>query len=163
VIEHEHAHSHEHPLHEHAHPHGAIDIDADARGGVVVHLAHAHRHRHVLPAASDPFGTYTSWSAFGIGVLHGIGAETPTQLVLFAAAANATDAVSSAGMLLCFVAGLLAANTLVAVGSAFGYRTIGRSRVALGVLAAVTAAFSLVVGGLLLFGRGDVLPSVLGG
>lgn len=123
--------------------------------------AHSHRHRHVLAPVADPFVRYGTWPSFGVGVLHGIGAETPTQVLIFATAAEATDHVSAVGVLVAFLVGLFAANTVVAVAATFGYDHLGRSRVVMGVLAAVTAVFSIGVGTLSLLGRGDVLPGLL--
>jgi high-affinity nickel-transport protein len=160
VIEHSHPHDHRHLLHAHAHPDEAHPATS-APGDTIVQ--HAHVHRHVAVAPPDPFGRYSSRSAVGVGVLHGIGAETPTQLLVFAAAANATDRPASLALLLCFVVGLVAANTLVAGAATLGFRRVLTQRyVALG-LATTTAVFSFAVGGLLLAGRSAVLPPLLGG
>lgn len=126
-----------------------------------VSAAHSHRHRHVLAPVADPFVRYGTWSSFGVGVLHGIGAETPTQVLIFATAAEATDHVSAVGVLVAFLVGLFAANTVVAVAATFGYDRLGRNRLVMGALAAVTAVFSIGVGTLSLLGRGDVLPGIL--
>ena len=70
---------------------------------------------------------------------------------------------TSVALLGCFLVGLVLANTVVAAASTFGFgRVVGHPRVLMG-LAAVTAAFSLVVGTLLLIGAGATLPPVLGG
>lgn len=169
VIEHDHDHGHGHGdrLHEHAHgldgEHRWVDHRHPEPATPVVAVAHQHRHRHVVPVPQDPFISYDAWSAFGIGMLHGIGAETPTQVLLFAAAANATNTVSSLGLLLCFIVGLVAANTVVAAVSTLGFRTVLQNRLVMGGLAALTAAFSLTVGTLLLAGHGTALPAVFGG
>lgn len=161
VIEHDHPHDHDHPLHEHSHGSGAAHPTVPAPIGTVVQ--HRHLHRHVAVAPPDPFVQYGRWSSFGIGLLHGVGAETPTQVLVFAAAAQATDRPTSVALLMCFLLGLLVSNTVVAAASTFGFlRVLGRPWVA-GVLASVTAAFSLVVGTLLLVGAGSVLPPMLGG
>ena len=166
VIEHDHPHDHGHALHEHLHRDGELDgeVVVDATGtaesptATSVAVGHSHVHRHVLPAPADPFATYSSPSAFGIGLIHGVGAETPTQVLVFATAANASGRPTSLGILGCFVVGLVAANTVVAAASAFGFnRVVRRPAVAL-VLAAVTATFSLVVGTMLLTGHGGALP-----
>lgn len=160
VIEHAHAHGHDHPLHAHPHTLPADEVLLEASGTVVVQ--HSHLHRHVAVAPRDPFVRYGTWSSFGVGLLHGVGAETPTQVLVFAAAANATARPVSIGLLVCFLVGLLASNTLVAAASTFGFgRVLGRPRVVFG-LAAVTAAFSLVVGCVLLIGEGPALPPMLG-
>ncbi len=160
VIEHAHPHDHDHPLHSHPHTLPADDLAPEEAGTVVVQ--HSHLHRHVAIAPRDPFVRYGSWSSFGVGLLHGVGAETPTQVIIFAAAANASARPTSIGLLVCFLVGLVASNTLVAAASTFGFgRVLDRPPVVLA-LAVVTAAFSLVVGTLLLFGEGAVLPPMLG-
>ena len=161
VIEHAHPHDHDHPMHEHGHT--PVDPAEHEHRTAEVAVLHSHLHRHVAPAPRDPFATYGSWSAFGIGILHGVGAETPTQVLVFAAAAQAGDRPSSVGLLGCFVVGLVLANTLVAAASTLGFRSVLGNRVVSIGLAAVTAAFSLGVGSLLLLGRGAVLPPSLGG
>ena len=126
-------------------------------------VQHSHLHRHVAVVAPDPFMRYSGWSSFGVGLLHGVGAETPTQVLVFAAAAHASGRPTSVALLGCFVVGLLVSNSLVAGASTFGFRRrappAGPSRSPGRV---VTAAFSLVVGSLLLFGEGTVLPTILG-
>lgn len=168
VIEHVHAHDHEHPLHEHGHEDGHVGIpghpEAEQKRIRATTIAtHARVHRHVVPAVRDPFTRYSGWSSFGIGVLHGIGAETPTQILIFAAAANSSHTMLSVGMLASFVVGLVSANTLIALASTLGFRAIARSRLVLGLLAAVAAGWSLFVGAALLAGRSDLLPPALGG
>lgn len=134
---------------------------AAAAAPLATETTHRHLHRHVVAAPADPFMAYGSWSAFGIGLLHGVGAETPTQVLVFAAAAHASDTGSSIGVLVSFLVGLVVANTVVAAASTFGYRRFGANRVAVGILGGVTAAFSLVLGALLLTGQASVLPPVL--
>ena len=167
VIEHDHPHDHR-ALHDHTHDELGASSPGDAgrlattgaKAPVAV-AAHSHRHRHVVAPVADPFVRYGTWSSFGVGVLHGIGAETPTQVVIFATAAEATDHASAIGVLVAFLVGLFAANTIVAVAATFGYDRVGRSRLVMGALAAVTALFSIAVGTLSLLGRGDVLPGIL--
>jgi hypothetical protein len=61
-------------------------------------------------------------------------------------------------VLACFLAGLLAANTVVAMASTFGL-TGASSRVRLYTAASLVAAVaSLALGLLYVFGKGDVLP-----
>jgi len=178
VIEHEHPHTHPHG---HGHDHaqtpagnvgerldGGLELTSrppsDAAPAAVVAGTsighHRHRHRHVLRPVPDPFMTYGTWSSFGIGLLHGVGAETPTQLLVFAAAADATDHASALGVLVWFLAGLLLANSVVALSATYGYRRLGRRPAAMGALAALTAACSIGIGTVSLLGRGDLLPSL---
>ncbi len=56
----------------------------------------------------------------GIGALHGVGAETPTQVVVFVGAAGASGPVAGLCMLASFVVGLLVSNTAVAAITTFG-------------------------------------------
>ena len=140
-FEHDHPHDHRRP---HGHEHDDESVGGEvAHGAVVVGHRHRHRHRGVLPGAG-----YGWRSAAGVGVVHGIGAETPTQVVLFVAAAGAGGVAAGLSVLGSFVVGLLLANTAVAVVAAAGVRT-GAGRTA---LAGVAGVFSVVVGTLLLRG-----------
>lgn len=112
------------------------------------------------PAPSNE--PYSPPSVFGIGVIHGLGAETPSQLLLFLLAANLgglTRGFLGLGM---FLAGLLAMNTLMTAAAAgfFGWGA-AKPRL-LRAAVALTAAYSLVVGAIFLFGSSAKLPS-LGG
>lgn len=118
---------------------------------------HAHDHAH---AHAQEIAQYGAKAAFGIGVLHGIGAETGSQALLLASAAGATTALSGSLMLLSFVIGLLVSNSLVAVFSLVGFVSSSTKRnvyVVIGVLAAV---FSLAVGIFFVTGKGAVLPDL---
>ncbi len=50
-----------------------------------------HHHKHPEPG-DDAFMNYGRGTAFGVGMLHGVGAETPTQVVIFLTAAGAGGA-----------------------------------------------------------------------
>jgi hypothetical protein len=165
VIEHSHPHDHAQPMHDHAHLEALADdgpVANDAAGDLALVVTHQHAHRHVALAPNDPFTTYGSLSSFGVGILHGIGAETPTQVLVFAAAAHASGPSASLGLLACFVVGLVVANTIVAAACTFGFRGALRNQTVAVTLAVVTATFSLVVGSLLLLGRSTALPEILG-
>lgn len=165
VVEHSHSHDHQHSMHDHAHEQrvGDGEVALGAAGSVLSVVAHSHTHRHSAVVPVDPFPRYRGWSSFGVGALHGVGAETPTQLLVFAAAASADGRATSVALLGCFVVGLLASNTAVAAASTFGFHRVLRHRVLAGALAAVTAAFSLVLGTALLVGGGSILPPLFGG
>ncbi|MEX2293472.1 MAG: hypothetical protein WD691_06750 [Acidimicrobiales bacterium] len=164
VVEHAHPHDHGHSLHGHVHEVRFLDDEgANTGSSVTTAFMHTHLHRHVGVAPVDPFLQYGRWSSFGVGVLHGIGVETPTQLMVFAAAASADGRATSLGLLGCFVVGLLASNTAVAAASTLGFRTMLRNRVMAGALAGATALFSLALGITLLTGHGPSLPALLGG
>jgi hypothetical protein len=162
VIEHSHVHDHSQPMHGHTHRTGGHGDHDHGGGPTDLVVQHRHLHRHVAVVPHDPFTTYGTWSSFGVGLLHGVGAETPTQIVVFAAAANASGRPASIGLLVCFILGLLVSNSLVAAASTFGFARIVGNRIVTATLAAVTVAFSLAVGTLLLLGEGAVLPPMLG-
>jgi cytochrome c biogenesis protein CcdA len=148
VVEHVHPHSHDGAMHDHGHAPALVAESAESAETAVTktELRHAHKHRHIVVPPRDPFLDYTGRSAFAIGLLHGIGAETPTQVVLFVSAANATGRASSIGLLLSFVLGLAVANTLVASASTFGFQKVLRYRLVTTVVAGLTALFGMIIG-----------------
>jgi cytochrome c biogenesis protein CcdA len=171
VIEHDHPHDHDGPGHEHPHPlfvdrvpfHRHDHARQPATTGPAVAVQHRHPHRHVLVMPDDPFTAPTAPVAIGVGALHGIGAETPTQVVVLVGAAGASGVTAGMLVLVSFVVGLVVSNTLVALGAAFGIAgSAHRRRIYLGI-SVVTGVFSLVMGGFLVAGAGDALPQVLGG
>jgi high-affinity nickel-transport protein len=162
AIEHTHEHAHHGHGHGHTHTHDHDDAVVPS-GSVQVAVRHSHTHRHVAVMPHDPFVTYGRWTAAGVGMLHGVGAETPTQVLIFAAAANASGRPTSVGLLVCFIVGLLCSNTLIAAAGAYGFLGVSRSRVFATVLSILVAAFSLVIGTLLLLGQGTVLPAIFSG
>ena len=163
VIEHDHAHDHDGFGHRHEH------LSADGPAAPMqgrstgVAVGHRHLHRHVVRGVRDPFSPVRSSSAFGIGMLHGVGVETPTQILIFAAAANSSGRPTSIGLLACFVVGLVLANTLVAGASTLGFRRVLVHPSVAVPLAATTAFLSFGLGVVLLTGRGGSLPSIAGG
>ena len=153
VIEHEHAHAHDSG---HDHGHAPEPVDADRRAAVTT--MHRHRHRHVGAMPDDPLPTYGGGVAVGVGMIHGIGFETPTQALVFVTAAGAGSRAAGLLVLACFLLGLLAANTVVATASTFGL-TGASSRARLyTVVSLVAAAASLALGLLYLLGGADVMP-----
>lgn len=132
----------------------------------------------------DGYGTS---STFLVGVIHGLGAETPTQILLFLMTANLGG--TGAGMLglLMFIVGLLAMNTLmcgVAAGlfsadkvllwlsphkgsgglfarSLNSVMTVVSANAVPG-LTLLTSAYSIVVGTIFLLGSAAKLPSLTG-
>jgi high-affinity nickel-transport protein len=153
VIEHE----HDHPAGEH-HEH---ELEHESVGGgrrTTVISSHSHRHRHVGALPDDPLPAYGGGAAVGVGMIHGVGFETPTQALVFVTAAGAGTRVAGLLVLACFLAGLLAANTVVAIASTFGL-TGASSRARLyTAVSLVAAAASLALGLLYVFGKGDVMP-----
>jgi len=115
----------------------------------------AHEHRHRLTR-------YSPVSAFIVGIIHGIGAETGSQVLLIAAVGGTSGVASGLLLMGTFVAGLILSNSLIAVVTATGFLSAQRERgvyVAVGVAAGL---FSLVVGVYFLTGRAESLPDLPG-
>lgn len=122
---------------------------------------HAHTHSHSDPA--DPLASYSTKTAFGIGALHGIGAETPTQVLIFLTAAGAGGPAAGLLVLAAFLVGLATSNSLITFGSAFGFLAASRRFVVYASLGAVTGVISFAIGVLFLLGQETMLPAILGG
>lgn len=101
---------------------------------------------------------YGAKTAYGIGLLHGIGAETGTQAVLLAGAAGATTRTTGSLLLLFFTIGLVISNTLVAAFSATGFVSASTKRTLFVVIGIFAAIFSIIVGLLFVTGQGTALP-----
>ena len=120
-------------------------------------------HHHQAPERDDTFMNYGRATAFFVGMIHGVGGETPTQVVIFATAAGVTSAVGGIGILAAFLIGLFTSNSLITLGSAFGFMSATRNFALYATVAIMTAAFSLVIGTIFLFGETAVLPALFGG
>jgi hypothetical protein len=107
----------------------------------------------------DGYGTR---STFLVGVIHGLGAETPTQLLLFLVAANLGGTAAGLLGLSMFILGLLAMNTLMCTSTAGLFSSALARPLALRGLTLVTSAYSIVVGFIFLLGSADRLPSITG-
>jgi ABC-type nickel/cobalt efflux system permease component RcnA len=121
-----------------------------------------HHHKHPEPD-DDAFMNYGRGTAFVVGMIHGIGAETPTQIVIFLAAAGAGGKAVGEAVLAAFIVGLLTSNSLITFGSAVGFLKASENWKIYVSIAVITAVFSLVIGTLFLFGNGAVLPAIFGG
>jgi high-affinity nickel-transport protein len=119
--------------------------------------ARLHGHEHVAPLEMSSYGYRT---AFGVGMIHGIGAETGSQALLIAAVGGATGVGLGVPMLLAFIVGLLASNTLVVVVSATGF-VAGQVRRPLYITIGVAAGvFSIAVGLAFISGTEAILPNL---
>jgi high-affinity nickel permease len=110
----------------------------------------------------DSAERYGRKSVFLVGVIHGLGAETPSQLLLFLLAANLGGPARGFLGLVVFVAGLLAMNTLMTAAAVGVFGASAAKPRLMRFVVAVTATYSLVVGAIFLFGAWGALPS-LGG
>ena len=119
--------------------------------------ARLHGHEHVDPMEMSSYGVRT---AFGVGMIHGIGAETGTQVLLIAAIGGASSQGLGFPMMVAFIVGLLISNSIVVAVTATGFiasRFRERIYVAIGVVA---GTFSLVIGAIFLLGLETRLPSI---
>lgn len=115
-----------------------------------------HGHHHEPTAHASQYGPKT---AFGVGMIHGLGAETGSQALLLAGVAGVSGA-QGVVVLMAFIAGLLVANSLVAVVSATGFIGAQRLRTVYLVVGAVAGLSSLAIGLLFLAGLGTALPDL---
>jgi ABC-type nickel/cobalt efflux system permease component RcnA len=127
------------------------------------HHGRPGHHHHSRPEPDDTFMTYGRATAFGVGMIHGVGAETPTQVLIFLSAAGAGGTGVGILVLLSFIVGLLASNTMITLGSAFGYLRASKNFPIYAGVAIVTGVFSLAIGALFLFGKTTLLPALFGG
>lgn len=114
-------------------------------------------HEHTDHLHVDQYGPRT---AYGIGMLHGIGAETGSQVLIIAAVGGAASQGLGLVMMLAFVLGLVISNTIIAVLAATGFISSARAKpfyIAVGVL---TGIFSLVIGIVFVLGIGADLPDL---
>ena len=103
---------------------------------------------------------YGPKTAFGIGLIHGVGAETGSQALLLASAAGATTRATGSLLLGFFTVGLLISNSLVAALSSVGFVSTSTKRTIYLVIGVLAAVFSLVVGAFFVAGRGADLPDL---
>jgi high-affinity nickel-transport protein len=119
--------------------------------------ARLHGHEHVDPVESSAYGAKT---AFGVGMIHGVGAETGSQVLLIAAVGGAASIGLGIPMMLAFIVGLLITNTLIVIITATTFVASQiRQRIYVGV-GVVAGAFSLVIGILFVFQQEGVLPDL---
>jgi ABC-type nickel/cobalt efflux system permease component RcnA len=122
--------------------------------------AKTHWHNHPTPKPEKMNWNYDAKSVFGIGVIHGLGAETPSQLLIFLLAANLGGVMKGFLGLAMFVIGLLLMNTIMTASASglFGFSTRApRFQYA---VTAITAAYSLIVGTIFLWGSSASLPPI---
>jgi high-affinity nickel-transport protein len=119
--------------------------------------ARLHGHEHVEPLEMSSYGVKT---AFGVGMIHGIGAETGSQVLLIAAVGGASSSGLGVPMLFAFVIGLLISNFGIVVLSSVSFvSSQARERLYVSI-GAVAGIFSLAVGTIFLFGLEGSLPDL---
>jgi hypothetical protein len=160
----EHAHDDADPIHQHADDGLAVAVADDLPVSEWHHGHHGrpghHHHKHPEP---DAFMEYGRGTAFVVGMVHGIGAETPTQVLIFLTAVTQGGKGAGEAVLLTFLVGLLASNTMITLGSTFGFLRASQNWKIYVTVAILTGTFSLIIGLLFLSGAGRILPALFGG
>jgi cytochrome c biogenesis protein CcdA len=119
--------------------------------------AKLHGHDHVEQVEMSAYGPRT---AFGVGMIHGVGAETGSQVLIIAAVGGAASVGLGIPMMAAFIVGLLISNSLIVFLSATGFVASQlRSRIYL-VIGVLAGVFSLVVGVLFLVQAEAALPDL---
>jgi high-affinity nickel-transport protein len=145
----------------------AAAIDADEEGLDAAYWHHGHHgrpghHHHERPEPDDTFVNYSRATAFGVGMIHGVGAETPTQVLLFLSAAGVGRGLGVL-VLVAFIVGLLASNSTITLGSSYGFLTASKNFPLYATVAVLTGVFSLLIGAIFVTGRTTLLPALFGG
>jgi high-affinity nickel-transport protein len=106
-----------------------------------------------------PEGGTGSGTAAGIGMLHGVGVESPTQIAVFVASASVVGWAAGLAILAAWCVGVVLANSGLAVLAGFGLLEARRNFVVYATVAVLVAVGSIVMGTLYLF-EFDVLPAI---
>jgi cytochrome c biogenesis protein CcdA len=161
-------HDHERePVHVHAGA-GAGGAEIVAAGDPIGGWHHGHHgrpghHHHKHPELDDAFLNYQKGTSFLVGMLHGIGAETPTQILIFTAAAGAGGKAAGIAVLVAFLVGLVTSNSVITLGSTFGILRASKNFAVYATVAIITGVFSLVIGTLFVLGKDSMLPALFAG
>jgi ABC-type nickel/cobalt efflux system permease component RcnA len=121
--------------------------------------SHRHPHTHELTLAERAGGNGNGTAA-GIGVLHGIGFESPTQIAVFVASTSIVGAWAGVSLLVAWVLGLIIANTFLAVLAAYGLLGAERNFTIYATIAVFVAVASLAMGTYLMLGVDPPLPEL---
>ena len=146
----------------HGHSHGRIESRlAIAINGILWLAWRIRRFRNPQAPRPERFQwMYTGKSVFLIGVLHGVGAETPSQLALFFLTANLGG--TSRGMmgLTAFAIGLVAMNALMTASMGTAFKASNQRPLLYHAIAWTGAVYSFGLGLIFLLGISDRLPAL---
>ncbi len=123
---------------------GQSEVDSHSHGHSLSD-SHSHRHRHKMALGDLGGGT-----AVGVGVLHGVGVESPTQIALFTASASVGQGWAALALLVAWVCGLVVANGVLAVVAGFGLLQAERYFAVYATVAVLVALLSIAMGGALI-------------
>ena len=103
---------------------------------------------------------YNGKSVFAIGMIHGVGAETPSQLALFFLAKSLGGTANGMMGLGAFCVGLIAMNALMTASMGGAFSASGHHPRFFQAIAWTGAAYSCVIGVIFLFGISNWLPTL---
>ena len=124
------------------------------------HHGRPGHHHHQRPERDDDtfVQNYGKGTSFSVGMIHGIGAETPTQVALILGAATQSAKGIGIAVLFAFVIGLVASNTLIVLGTTFGFLRASKNFAIYATVGLIVGVFSLVIGTVFVTGLGKHLP-----
>ena len=102
---------------------------------------------------------YGHHSSFVIGIIHGIGAESPTQIAIFAMSLG-FGIILGVTVLVVFVSGIIISNIIFGVMVSIGFMRSLQSYMIYKYASIVSAAASLLVGTLMIAGLDFILPEI---
>lgn len=103
---------------------------------------------------------YGPASAYAIGIIHGIGGETPTQILLFLLAVGVGQSAVAVPVVILFILGVFVTNSIMSVLAAFGYARAADRPHLFRYVASGAAVFSFVIGAIFLAGASGLLPTL---
>lgn len=103
---------------------------------------------------------YTGKSVFLVGMLHGVGAETPSQLALFFLTANLGGTSRGLLGLAAFSVGLVMMNALMTASLGGAFKAGGSHPRLYQLISWTGAAYSCAIGFIFLFGVANILPAL---
>ncbi len=116
-------------------------------------LGRPHEHVH----EAQQYGVKT---AYAVGLIHGIGAETGTQVLVIATAVGAGSRAMGTAALGAFVVGLLISNSIVTIISTAGFASSQKRQRVYVIAGLVAAVFSLFVGVFFVLHAAGTLPNL---
>jgi high-affinity nickel-transport protein len=147
-----------------ANEHHPSRIESRLAIGINTLLQGAWRFRRLWnPGAPQPRRfrwIYSGKSVFLIGLLHGIGAETPSQLGLFFLAKSLGGTSRGLLGLAAFALGLILMNAIMTASMGGAFRASGPHARIYHWIAWTGAAYSFIIGVVFLFGFSDRLPQL---
>lgn len=120
---------------------------------------HSHSHSHDLALPAQAGRSYGNKTATGIGMLHGVGIESPTQIAIFVASSAAAGVGFGLALLGTWVLGLIIANAVLALVAGAGLLSAERSFPIYATIAVIVSVLSIALGTLYIIGL-DILPAL---